>query len=155
MTDCDPTMSPDAIRSRKSLKLKKLATPPKTNDQELSDSLSHTADGNTSRFVHPSKSLESYQCGFVPKNTEVNTLRAVRNFQEWRTDYNSCDPEQPCLEGVVQTASLSELSFCLQKYALGTRKKTGEQYLPKSLHLLLCGMYNYTEEKKLNRFQHI
>ena len=53
MTDRDSTVSPDVKRSRKSLKLKKLATPPKTDDQELSDPRSHTADCNTSGFVNP------------------------------------------------------------------------------------------------------
>ena len=155
MTDHDPTVSPDAKRSKISLRLKKLATPPKTDNQELSDHRSHTAaDGNTSRFVSPSKSLESYQRGFEPKNTEVNTQWAACNFEEQRTDYNSHHPEQPCPEDVLLTDSLSELSFWLQKYVLGTciRKKASEQYPPKSVHLLLCGIHRYMKEKKLNAF---
>ena len=115
-------MSPDAIRIiRKSLKLKEVATPPKTDYHN-----DHSADTNTSRFVSPSKSFETYQRGFVAKNTEVNTQWAVRNFQEWRMDYNSRHSEQPCPKGILLTDSSSELSFWLQKYVLGTRKKTGE-----------------------------
>ena len=72
MTDRDSTVSPDAKRSRKSVKLKNLATPPKTDDQKLSDHRSYTAHGNTSRFVSPSKYLESYQRRFV-----LGTLKSI------------------------------------------------------------------------------
>ena len=94
--------------------------------------------------------MESYQHGFIPKNTEVNTQWAVRDFQEWRVDYNSRQPEQLCPEAVLLSDSSSELSFWLQKYGLGTRKKNGEQYPPKSVYLLLCGINRYME--KLNSF---
>ena len=87
----------------------------------------------------------------MPKSTEVNTLWAVRNFQEWM-DSNSCHPEQPCCEGALLTNSLSKLSFWLQKYVLGTREKTGEKYPAKSVHLLYCGINHYMKEKKLNAF---
>ena len=95
---------------------------------------------NASRFVSPSKSLESYQRGFVPKNTEVNTQWAVRNFNNWSADYKSSPPEQPCPEGILLSDSSSELSFWLQKYVLGTRKKSGEKCPPKTVYLLLCGL---------------
>lgn len=95
--------------------------------------------------------MESYQCGFIPKNTEVDIQWAVRNFEEWRADYNSRHPEQVCPEGVLLSESSSELSFWLQKYVLGT-KKNGEQNPPKTVYLLLCGINRYMKEKKLNSF---
>ena len=99
-----------------------------------------------SRFVSPSKSLADYQQGYVPKNTEVNTQWALRNYDEWRKDYNSRHPENPCPEDLLLSGSTSDVSFWLQKYVLGTRKKDGQQYPPKTLYLLLCGLNRYIKQ---------
>ena len=96
------------------------------------------------RFVSPKKSLHTYQ---VPKNTSVNTKWAVKNFIDWQTYYNSCHPEEPCPD-VLLSNNPAELSLWLQRYILGTRKKDGTSYPPKTLYLLLCGLYHYMKEKK-------
>ena len=88
----------------------------------------------------------------MPKNTEVSTQWAINNFDQWRVDYNSRHPEYPCPDGTLLSDSSSDLSFWLQKYILGTRKKNGEQYPPKTLHLLLCGLNRFMKGKKLDSF---
>ena len=100
------------------------------------------------RFYSPSKSLESYQKGFVPKNTQVNTQWALRNFTEWMRDYNSHHPDDPCCDDILLSSNSSELSYWLQKYVLGTRKQNGERYPPKTIYLLLCGLNRHMKEKK-------
>ena len=88
----------------------------------------------------------------MPKNTEVNTQWAVRNFKKWQANYNSRHADQPCPEDVLLFDSSKEMSYWLQKYVLGTRKKTGEKYPPKTVYLLLCGLNRYMKEKKSNSF---
>ena len=95
------------------------------------------------RFVSP-KSLHTYQAGFVPKNTSVNTKWAVKNFIDWQTCYNSCHPKEPCPDDVLLSDNPVELSLWLQRYILGTRKKV----ILQKHYLLLCGLYRYMKEKK-------
>lgn len=141
--------SPEAKKARKTLKLNKTSL----SSVEFSEaSVTEGSQPSTSRFVSPTKSLEAYQRGYVPKNTEVNTQWAVRNFNEWQTDYNSRHPDQPCPEDILLSDSSKDLSYWLQKYVLGTRKKSGEKYPPKTVYLLLCGLNRHMKEKKVNAF---
>ena len=133
-----------------SLKLKKTTKvlEPQDSDGNIAEPQS-PKKLNESRFASPVKSLDSYQRGFVPKNTEVSTQWAI---DQWRVDYNSRHPEYPCPDGILLSDSSSDLSFWLQKYILGTHKKNGEQYPPKTLHPLLCGLNRFMKEKKLDLF---
>ena len=128
---------PSAKKPRLSLKLKK------NNDDGEPTELNFT------RFESPEKSLESYQRGFVPKNTEVNTKWAVRNFM---SEYNSHHSDKPCSEDILLTDSSSDLSYWLQKYVLGTTKKGGQCYPPKTVYLLLCGLNHFMKEHKKQSF---
>ena len=87
------------------------------------------------RFVSPKKSLHTYQAGFVPKNTSVNTKWAVKNFIDWQTCYNSRHPKEPCPDDVLLSDNPAELSLWLQRYILGTRKKDGASYPPKVFNM--------------------
>lgn len=107
----------------------------------------HQPAQEKSRFCSPGKSLESYQQGFVPKNTEINTSWALRNFKDWRKDYNERHTDCQCPEDLLLSGSPKDVSFWLQKYVLGTRKKTGDRYPPKTLYLLLCGLNRYMKQK--------
>ena len=64
--DCPESSGPPAKRSKKALSL------PKPDFSDLENQPEST-DHEETRFVSPLKSLEDYQQGFVPKNTEVNT----------------------------------------------------------------------------------
>ena len=108
-------------------------SPPRKKPRPLL-SLRKNTDKEDSRCVDPSKSLESYQRGYVPKNTDVNTSWAVRNFEDWKRAYNERHPESPCPDEVLFTDNADILSHWLQKYALGTRKKNGEKYPPKTVY---------------------
>ena len=93
------------------------------------------------RFVSPKKSLQVYQ---VPKNTAVNTKWAVKNFIDWNSSCNDRHPEDPCPDDLLLSDNPTELSLWLQRHILGTRKKDGTSYPPKTL--LLCGLYRYMKE---------
>ena len=80
----------------------------------------------------------------VPKNTDVSTRWAMKNFTDWYQDYNARNPEEPCPKEVnspkCSTAVLNRwLVFLFQKQEM--------QYPPSSLYLLLTGilwhMYMY------------
>ena len=61
----DLCKSPEAKKARKSLKLKKQPTLPM--EDKVNTAEEESAQVNTSRFVCPTKSLETYQQGHVPK----------------------------------------------------------------------------------------
>jgi len=94
------------------------------------------------------KTVEEYEKPFCSDNTKVNTRWAVKNFSDWRIEYNNRHAENPCPEGVLLVDDASVLASWLQKYVLATRKKDGEKYPPKTLYLLLCGLQRYMKEKK-------
>ena len=73
-------------------------------------------DGD-SRFLSPSKGLESYQEPYCPKNTAVSTRWALKNFSDWTSSYNSRHPDTPCPEGILLSDDTKLLSFWLQKSA--------------------------------------
>ena len=115
---------PEAKKGRKSLKLKR--RPPPSMECVVS-ATEEKSQASISRFVSPTKSLETYQRGHMPKNTEANTQLAVCNFNEWQSDYNSCHPDQPCPQDILLSDSSKDQSYWLQKYVLGTRKKSGKK----------------------------
>ena len=130
--------SPIAKR-RKRLSLKRKS---KAGSTEIKDEI------DEERFVSPSKSLATYQVGFVPKNTSVNTKWSVKNFTDWKDSYNARHPDELCPEDILLCDSPSDLSLWLQRYVLGTRKKDGSKYPAKTIYLLLCGLYRYMKESK-------
>ena len=85
------------------------------------------------QFVSPSKSLPTYQVGFVPKNTLVNTKWTVKNVTDKEDSYNACHPDELCPGNILLCDSPSDLSLWLQRYVLGTTKKDGSKYPSKTL----------------------
>ena len=86
-------------------------------------SLRKNTDKEDSRFVSPSKSLESYLRGYVPKNTDVNTSWAAVADPEgdprvpWIPPFRlniACKNRTP--SNLQRSNSLSQLAllFCLQ-----------------------------------------
>lgn len=73
---------------------------------------------------------------------------ALKNFEDWASSYNSRHPEVPCPEGGLLGDDAKLLSFWLQKFVVCTRKKTGEKYPPKTVHMLLCGLQRHMKERK-------
>jgi hypothetical protein len=143
--------SPEPKRRRLSLSLGKRRLAKESQAVEVNDENDENEPpmADQQRFVSPDKSLSSYQSGFIPKNTQCNNKWAVKNFEDWKESYNARHPEDRCLDGVLL---FSEASLWLQRYILGTRKKDGTKYPPKTLHLLLCGLQRYMRDSKDNSF---
>ena len=64
------------------------------------------------------------------------------------TDWN---PDDPLDLGVWDELGLPKVEETQRFFRFGlisTRKKTGERYPPKTIHMLLCGLQRYMKEKK-------
>lgn len=111
----EATPGPSSAKKRKlSLSLSGKKDPKGRKEKQCTNK--SEVQSQTGRFVSPKKSLESYQNGFIPKNTEINTLWAVRNFNEWMTEYNASHADDPCPQDILLTDNPSHLSFWLQKF---------------------------------------
>ena len=81
--------------------------------------------------------------GLVPQNTAKMTSGALKNFQEWMSNSNVCNPSDPVPEDFLQCTDPVTLNKHLSKFIVETRKSSGELYPPVTLHQLLCGILRY------------
>ena len=80
----------------------------------------------------------------IPKNTDINTCWAMKNFTDWLSDYNLRNPESVCPEEVILPSCPAEtLNKWLCVYAVETRSQSGEPYPPASLYSLLSGILRH------------
>ena len=80
----------------------------------------------------------------IPKNTDINTRWAMKNFTDWLSDYNLRNPESVCPEEVILPSCPAEtLNKWLCVYAVETRSQSGEPYPPASLYSLLSGILRH------------
>ena len=56
------------------------------------------------------------------------------------------------MKDILLSNSSKDVSYWLQKIVLGTRKKSGEKYPPKTVYLLLCGLNQFMKDKKQDSF---
>ena len=57
----------------------------------------------------------------------------MKYFIDLKNDYNLCHPDLQCPENILLSDNANDW---LQKYILGTRKKDGERYPPKTLFVV-------------------
>ena len=102
------------------------------------------------RFVPVAKeTLDSMADLQVPKNTEISTRWAMKNFQDWHKDYNERNFGDRCPdELLLPTCSKELLNKWLLVYVTETRSKDGSCYPPKSIYSLLTGIFRHM--KNLN-----
>ena len=101
------------VKTTKFLKLKKVGA---KSDVENFES-------EISRFVSPSKGLETYQQPFCPKKTAVSTRWALKNFEDWSASYNLRHPDSSCPAGILLVDDPKLLSFWLQKYIISIGRR--------------------------------
>ena len=90
---------------------------------------------------------------FQPKNTQESTKWAVKNYNEWSKARNAMyteNPEEQVPEVLLQSTDPTILSKWLGLFIAETRKQDGGLYPPKTLCLLLSGVYRYM--KSLNSY---
>ena len=97
------------------------------------------------RFKKASRSeLQQMMKAKIPKNTDINTCWAMKNFTDWLSDYNLRNPKSVCPEEVILPSCPAEtLNKWLCVYAVETRSQSGEPYPPASLYSLLSGILRH------------
>ena len=113
--------------------------PPHPKKPKLSLSL------KKNRFKKASRSeLQQMMKAKIPKNTDINTRWAMKNFTDWLRDYNLRNPESVCPEEVILPSCPAEtLNKWLCVYAVETRSQNREPYPPASLYSLLSGILRH------------
>ena len=64
----------------------------------------------------------------------------MRVFTEWRAERNLRDPENHCLEDLVEKPDVDKLNYWLCRFVTEVRKKDGQPYLPKTIQHILAGI---------------
>ena len=105
-----------------------------------------------SRFKPPSSDEEmlAVSKGFVPKNTQKSTTRALNVFIEWRAARNIAGKEHQCPEDLLENPVPERLNYWLSRFVNEARNQKGEPYPPRSLHQILAGLQRYMIEKSPN-----
>ena len=117
---------------------------PPVKKRRLSLSLSK----NRFQKVSEEEVLEAEK-GFVPSNTRRCNNWAFTNFSLWlaNSDDGIDDPDK-----ILLTDDSKLLCSYLCRYVMETRKENGEQYPPRTLFQLMCGLLRYMRDKKNDAF---
>ncbi|CAG2192830.1 5-phosphohydroxy-L-lysine phospho-lyase,Alanine--glyoxylate aminotransferase 2-like,Ethanolamine-phosphate phospho-lyase homolog 1,Ethanolamine-phosphate phospho-lyase [Mytilus edulis] len=78
-------------------------------------------------------------------NTQKNTKWAIKVFNEWRAARRQNGVEITDL----LTMDVNTMDYWLQRFVLEARKKTGDEYPPKSLYYIVCGLMRHCKDNKL------
>ena len=86
--------------------------------------------------------LETFKKGECPANTTKSTEWAIKNFESWGIARNAKfgDLQCPCLEQWFEDKE--NLCGWLCRFVTETRKADGGEYTPRSIYLLLAGLYS-------------
>ena len=84
--------------------------------------------------------LQELSKGFARKNTAMSTKWAPKNLQAWKDARNSKFLNDPVPEDLLKTTDESVLCLWLSRYAVETRKTTGELYPPATIYQLLSAL---------------
>ncbi|CAG2236653.1 unnamed protein product [Mytilus edulis] len=78
-------------------------------------------------------------------NTQKNTKWAIKVFNEWRAARRQNGVEITDLLAM----DVKTMDYWLQRFVLEARKKTGDEYPPKSLYYIVCGLMRHCKDNKL------
>lgn len=98
-----------------------------------------------------SEGEKSLSNAFQPKNTKESTKWAIKNFNDWlmaRNNKNEGNLSEQVPENLLESSDPVVLCRWLSLFVAETRKQTGQPYPPKTLYILLCGVYRHM--KSLN-----
>ncbi len=105
-------------------------------------SLSSKQKAASSRFAAPvtSVALEKATEGLKPRNTEISTRWALKNFNLWAENRAKLVPDEPVPEDLLQCRDHAKVCKFLCLFVLETRKEDGSSYPPATLRSLLSGV---------------
>ena len=82
--------------------------------------------------------LQKFKEGECPENTAKNNDWALKNFHVWRVVRNEKHPNDQCPKDLF--ADKRKACDWLCKFVCETRRSDGQEYIPRSLYLLLYGL---------------
>ena len=85
--------------------------------------------------------------GYIPRNTNKATNRALKVFESWREQRG----EQQggiCPVDLLETKNAELLNFWLSRFVVEARREDGKSYPPATIDNLLSGIYRYSKSRK-------
>ena len=111
------------------------------NSPEQQSRNAHNDDRFDSNIT--SEDLSKYMEGEIPPNTEKYTAWALNNFEAWQKARNKRNIEDTCPENIFMNENNRFICEWLCKFITEMRKSNGEEYTPRSLHLILSGLQRH------------
>ena len=94
--------------------------------------------------------------GYVPKNTDLETKKCMRLFEEWAKQRNNRHPNEPVPSHILDEKDQVALCTWLCKLCVEVRKADGTQFPPRSIHHYVASVQRFIRTKdgseKLNIF---
>lgn len=81
----------------------------------------------------------------VPEKTQQDTKWCVRLWDEWAEHRNSQMPDKQ-IATPITAIPLGDLSYWLERFVLEIRKRDGSEYVPATLHHIVCGIMRHLRE---------
>ncbi|ESO99880.1 hypothetical protein LOTGIDRAFT_158036 [Lottia gigantea] len=79
-------------------------------------------------------------------NTRKNTKWSLNIFNEWRKCRSKGDNDIPEL----QDMTAEELDYWLQRFIVELRKMNGDEYSPKSVYYIICGLMRHLKDHNIS-----
>ena len=86
--------------------------------------------------------------GVVPDNTTKNNKWAANNFADWVKARESSSDE-PVPKDLLSSTDTGVVCKWMCRFVMETRQESGLPYLPKSIYLLLCGLYRISRSNSV------
>ena len=77
---------------------------------------------------------------------DKSTRWALTNFAAWKKARNEKHPDNPVSDDLLTSCDPAILNTHLSRFVPETRKANGEFYPPKTLHQLLCGLFQHMRD---------
>ena len=106
-------------------------------------------------FTMVDDDFEELQRGFVPKETNTDTKKCVKLFNDWASAMNhySSSTIERVPNDILFTDDHGLLSQWLAKFCTEARKQGGEQYPPKTIQHYLMGLQRHIRTQKKEQCQ--
>ena len=106
-------------------------------------------ESSIDRFPKPCSSSQMKEIcqGYIPRNTNKATNRALKVFQSWREQRGE-QQDGICPVDLLEANNAELLNFCLSRFVVEARREDGKSYPPATIHNLLSGIYRYSKSRK-------
>ena len=96
----------------------------------------------STRFAEPvtDDDIAKLKLSQINKNTSKNTKWAISLFENWRVHRSNQIPE-------LQTMDKPTMAFWLSRFIMEVRNVKGEEYPPKTIYQIICGLLRYLKEQ--------